>query len=335
MDRVSLVAVALMVGFFLGSWFTASSDAPSAPPSLALKAVSAAPAAPSRPALSAGVGLQVPSWALQNSSARAKVGNFKDQYTELVSPQEHGDWVKFMLAGGHTARAQGEEDLYAYRTFFWGMQGGVIAEVGALDGRTFSTTWYFAYVHGWYAVHVEASPMNFARLTGKAAYDGYRGRPESLNVHAALCSEGGQVLHYAEKAGKAHAINGIWEFMALEHRERWWGELVSSPALVAQLPAVTCTPPASIFLAHDIPRINLWVVDVEGAELSVLQTHDFEAVPADVLCVEAMGFEAEKNRGVQVFLESKGYRLHSAYPSDGTPRNEWFVHRSFTPRSKP
>ena len=73
-----------------------------------------APHTRQRPALPEGVGLQVPDWALQDFSARPRVGTFEDQFTGLVSPLEEGSGVDLTLA----ARAQGGEDLYAYNTFF-------------------------------------------------------------------------------------------------------------------------------------------------------------------------------------------------------------------------
>ena len=174
--------------------------------------------------------------------------------------------------------------------------------------------------------------MNYARLSGQHPDpDGYIGRPESLNVNAALCEEGSEesILHYAEYPDRPVSVNGIWEFMALEHKERWWGELLENPDLVEQLPEISCTPLTPILSFCNIPHIDLWVVDVEGAELGVLRTHDFDAIPVHVICAEAMDSEPTKNQAVREFLFENGFKLHSRYPDRGVT-NDWFVHSSFT-----
>jgi len=70
---------------------------------------------------------------------------------------------------------------------------------------------------------------------------------------------------------------------------------------------------------------------LEGGELSGLQSHDFEALPVNVLCVEADEFNPAKNAAVRAFLETKGFAFHSKMPYSGNPQNDWFVHSSFTP----
>ena len=47
-----------------------------------------------------------------------------------------------------------------------------------------------------------------------------------------------------------------------------------------------CLPLASVLASLGVAHINLFVLDVEGAELSILQSVAWERVSFDVLCVE-------------------------------------------------
>jgi hypothetical protein len=49
---------------------------------------------------------------------------------------------------------------------------------------------------------------------------------------------------------------------------------------------VLCRPLSAMLDEHGVTRINFFSLDVEGAELKVLETFDFEKVKIDVLMVE-------------------------------------------------
>ena len=139
----------------------------------------------------------------------------------------------------------------------------LILESGALDGAQFSTTAFWVYGMQWRAMHVEASPISYAALKAN--------RPESLNVHSALCARAG-ALHYAADAGAAggkHPVDGIWELMSENHRRAYFPNTVAS-----RLPTVACRPVAALLALFGVTHVDLWVLDVEGGELEVLQSFD-------------------------------------------------------------
>ena len=75
---------------------------------------------------------------------------------------------------------------------------------------------------------------------------------------------------------------------------------------VAGLPEVTCLPLSSILHHLGVQHINLFFLDVEGAELMVLQSLDFSAVTFDVIAVEQDGSNADKDQGVIDILQRNG-----------------------------
>ena len=83
-----------------------------------------------------------------------------------------------------------------------------------------------------------------------------------------------------------------------------------------------------LLLSHVQPTtyfFDFWSLDVEGAELEVLQSLDWDTFSFGVLLIEANGKSARKELAIRTFLEKQqGYAFlgeehHSA----------WFVHPRF------
>ena len=102
---------------------------------------------------------------------------------------------------------------------FFGKKQGVIVESGALDGMTYSTSYFFERTLEWRSVHIEASPINYKKLV---MY-----RKLSINIHAALCTNS-TTLHFLDgrTGGKGgRATSGIAEFMNIKFVERFHPEV--------------------------------------------------------------------------------------------------------------
>jgi hypothetical protein len=69
---------------------------------------------------------------------------------------------------------------------------------------------------------------------------------------------------------------------------------------------------------------DFYSLDVEGAELTVLQSIDFDKVGFGIIFLEANGDNHRKNLAVHAFLFNKGYVfMMSAKNSD------WFMNKEF------
>lgn len=223
-----------------------------------------------------------------------------------------------------TGKAQYGEDRYAMNTFFAKKLGGIVLESGALDGLTFSSTYLFQNEADWLAVHVEASPVSFAQLE--------KNRPDCVNVHAALCVRETEV-HYIgpSSAATSGAVGGVMEFMPPGALDLFWpkdgngdrrgiyggGKAVIYPVLCRRLDSIL----NSIGLSH----VDLWILDVEGAELEVLKTIDLNRVTIDVIAIELDGKNTQKDADVNTFLIERGYVAHSKFPH----QNTWFARKQF------
>ncbi len=96
--------------------------------------------------------------------------------------------------------------------------------------------------------------------------------------------------------------------------------------------AVHCGPLSGPLKQLGIRRIDFWSLDVEGSELAVLETVDFDAVRIDVIMAESENNLPGKEHlaeEVRAFLKQKGYLL---LKSVMVFKSDVFLHKSVCPR---
>jgi len=175
-----------------------------------------------------------------------------------------------------------------------GGEGGIFVEMGGLDGVTFSNTLLYENCVGWDGILIEAQPDNTKLL--------FENRPCAVVIPEGVCSvdDGDEywTIRMSIGAGTAYdlATRG-------EDKEDGAGRGVE----------VLCRPLSAMLEEHGVTRINFFSLDVEGAELKVLETFDFDKVKIDVLIVEADFLENQggvhadnsKVEAVRTLIESK------------------------------
>lgn len=196
-----------------------------------------------------------------------------------------------------------------------------------VNGIAMSNTLMFEHKYGWTGVLIEANPDMFKTLI----YN----RPAATCVRAAICHKK-QIVHYSRSSSVG--MRGILEFMKPAHIHKWlypkdneqkkaavWGHAIKT----------MCLPLTGIFDEIDFPRsadgrwhIDWWSLDVEGAELEVIQGVNFKRFKFSVINVEAQSEEhlsdsQNKNEAVRELLRYNNYTWHS---NDGT--NDWFHHNT-------
>ena len=68
--------------------------------------------------------------------------------------------------------------------------------------------------------------------------------------------------------------------------EHWHKALVNNTAAVNALPTIACVPLRHLLKTLQVSHIDIWVLDVEGAEMSVLQGTDFDKVHFSTIVME-------------------------------------------------
>lgn len=220
----------------------------------------------------------------------------------------------------------GREEAYAYQHYFYKRRFGFFIELGANDGIKQSNTLRLEELLGWRGLHIEGDRSTHARLR--------KNRPNQLAVQAVVCRAGGEVTWLT---GSQPLTNGIASLMPNEMLGQYHSDFdpsdLGTDSEEHSLP-VKCSPLSSILASLGRTTVDLWVLDVEGAELEVLESLDFSAVTVNVVCTEALNFEeptwAERHRKVREKLLASGFRY------DGYDREMmWFVGEGFTPSANP
>mmetsp|Transcript_5868 Transcript_5868/g.8510 ORF Transcript_5868/g.8510 Transcript_5868/m.8510 type:complete len:292 (+) Transcript_5868:93-968(+) len=208
-------------------------------------------------------------------------------------------------------KSQSGEDR-ALQKWFKDICHGTYLEIGGLNGVRFSNSYMYNKGLNWTGVLVEASPRNYQQLVVN--------RPNEIaNVHAGVC-EKEMDLHWVESRP---AVGGFQEFAAPEFQKQWWSESQIQNAKV-----VKCRTLEHILLniTNAGPRFyfDFFSLDVEGAELSVLRSVNFDMTAFGVILVEADGHNETKDLEVRFFLESNGYTYY-----EEKSRSLWFLNNDF------
>jgi FkbM family methyltransferase len=209
---------------------------------------------------------------------------------------------------GSLFKSQSSEDQHLM-LFFNGLCNGTYVELGALDGVLFSNTYVFNKALGWKGVLLELSPSNFESLRTNR-------REEIAVINAAVCAQSGTV-HCVE----AGAVGGVWEFAAADFRNHFWG----ASTTIENSKPINCVPLRDVF--HSISEhfyADFLSLDVEGAELDVLESIDFDKTAFGIILIEADTGNITKNVAVREFLVARGYAFLYWYQ-----RSDWFINDRF------
>ncbi|GLI71351.1 hypothetical protein VaNZ11_016519 [Volvox africanus] len=216
------------------------------------------------------------------------------------------------------SRSQDHEDLYLYQNYLCGLQNGTFLELGALDGERYSNTYMFEYKLGWRGVLIEGNPLSYESLWKK--------RPNAVTIHSAVCAAY-QTLHYVLKPERPQ-VAGILEFMGDSFKEMFHPNWQSYTE--AEAPSVPCYPFSALVSLAGIRHVDVMFLDVEGGEMSVLQSVAFGEFKADVMVIEASGGEPEREARVRDFMADVGYQYMESWG-----RSDWFVRNGWKPSPCP
>lgn len=258
--------------------------------------------------------------------------------SERKRTANQGEWRRLFDEIRCEGKATDCEDIDALQSFFWQREGGVSVELGGLDGDITSMTKVLE-KFGWKRVLIEANP-DF-RGPRKEKF------PDAMGVQAAVCAgDAAKEVHYVY--GPYPQVNGVVEFMAKPYLKRWYPELCrlfeksgedwfktwqggehGGPPHLKHV-AMPCASLSDMFSALGIAHVDLFILDVEGAELSVLQTVDWEKIRVDVLVIEndpTQRPELFTDHLIEMVNSSSKSAYNVAYRSRG--RNLWLVRKDF------
>ncbi|HPR32975.1 MAG TPA: FkbM family methyltransferase [Prolixibacteraceae bacterium] len=204
-------------------------------------------------------------------------------------------WVPQLLYKNNSYSQEGEDRILA--AFYTQKKGykGFYVDVGAHHPFRFSNTASF-YKRGWRGINIEPSPSLIAAFR--------RHRKRDLNLQCAVGDGSPAVFHMYNDM----ALNTFSTDLVIDREKR-----VGDQYFVIKKMEIPTFPLAQILednLAAN-QKIDFMSVDVEGLDLEVLKTNDWERFRPDFVIVECFvsNLDLAQNEIFQ-FLSEKGYLLY-------------------------
>jgi FkbM family methyltransferase len=204
------------------------------------------------------------------------------------------------MLGGLSFKGSSLQDMVAY-LYFRGKKNGFFIDIGANDGIIGSNSYVFEKL-GWQGICVEPQPDIFLELKK-------RRKCECLNV--AIAPQKGKIDFF-----KSYGADALSCMEPSEERRQWamsYGKVETIQVEALPFPEILRNHP-------QVEHIDFLSVDVEGAEMQVLQTIDFSKYSFGLIAVERSNENEVKSflrqKGYQVFLEVEEDSLFVPYPKN-------------------
>ncbi len=182
--------------------------------------------------------------------------------------------------------SQQSEDKYLHEKYL-NYEDGFFIELGAMNGIMYSNSLFFEKNLNWKGVLIEPTSQ-YQQLVIN--------RPNCYNFNFAISETDGEV----EFLGNG-ALGGILNLMHDKHRLGW--QLDKQPKYI-----VKSKPIHKILENIEIKKVDLFSIDVEGGELDVLTTFNWN-IPVYIVLIEMAKHDLEKDESCRKFLISKNFEF--------------------------
>lgn len=208
-----------------------------------------------------------------------KLANFLNTYVDLFYSKSF---------------SQEGEDI-VLKCLFQDKEFGFYVDVGAHHPKRFSNT-YFFYKQGWSGINIEACPGSckiFDRL-----------RPRDINLELAISDKKESLKYYIFNEP---ALNTFDHDLAIQRNVGKYKLLSTQNIFTKTLGEVL-----DIYLPTN-QKIDFFTIDVEGFDLKVLKSNNWQKYRPEVLVCESRISEIVdiRNDDIFCFLDSQGYALKS------------------------
>ena len=201
--------------------------------------------------------------------------------------------VLSLTCNKHASRSQSGEENDMIKHFFRGQENGVYVEIGALDGMKYTNTLKLHQCFNWSGILIEGQPSNAVLLKVNVAAN----RPTSKAFHGAVCAPPATTARFSALRPTS-AVGGDAAEMAESFQLAWF-----KPD--QQFVDVPCCPMSEYI--RNLTLIHFFSLDVEGAELTVIETIDFTVVHIDLFMIEFDSHSPQKNFKIRRLLFNLNY----------------------------
>lgn len=220
----------------------------------------------------------------------------KDIIKRLIPSKYHAYLVRiknnFLDGYALKSYSQEGEDVILHR-IFENQKGGFYVDVGAHHPKRFSNT-YFFYKRGWKGINIDPMPGSM-KLFSKI-------RPRDINLEGGISDSEGKLTYY------------IFDDIALNTFSRELADQYIQNGRNLIRKVIIEVYPLSNILDHylnDAINIDFMSIDVEGLELQVIKSNDWNKYRPTVILVESLDFDLSnpQNSRIYNFLSALDYKF--------------------------
>jgi FkbM family methyltransferase len=198
------------------------------------------------------------------------------------------------MSTGVDFQGQVNQDLCAY-LYFNGKKEGFYIDIGANDGKSISNTVIFENL-GWKGICVEPLPEVFAQLRQNRRCD---------CVNVAIANVSGDSLEFVKATG-VEMLSGLNAQMTEVHKKK----ITNARGKLEKINVKTLTFADLMSDYPNVSFIDFMSIDVEGAELSILKTIDFQKFHFGLITVENNEETEGDGERLKKYMDEQGYRVH-------------------------
>lgn len=194
---------------------------------------------------------------------------FHSSYYNIA--QEFYD-IEILRSDGY--HSQVGQDKWIYETLFAGMATGFFVDIGANDGVSLSNTLALEQ-RGWRGIAFEPNPFMFEKLVENRSCE---------VVNAAVAAQEGAGMFRAI-SGYSNMLSGLIDEYDQRHLERIQREIEEHGGEYQDI-EIQLVSLERVLEKHNISKVDYLSIDVEGAELQILESIDFSSIDVSALSVE-------------------------------------------------
>ena len=176
--------------------------------------------------------------------------------------------------------------------YFKGKINGVYVDVGANNGITWSNSLTFELNYGWTGICVEPHPTAFKKL---------KDNRKSINLNFAIANEEKE-LDFMVIDGYAEMLSGLISKYDPQHLDRVHRETQQHGDKVT-VTKIKCKSLSTILLENNLYHVDYLSIDTEGAEVSVIESINFDQCSFDLISLECNYDSTNLNN----IMKSKGF----------------------------
>ncbi len=223
---------------------------------------------------------------------QAGIRRIKYSTEVLLFPRKNYIYPSIQYSHHHISFSQEGEDVIIARIFNR-KKIGFYVDVGAHHPQRFSNT-YNLYLRGWRGINIDANPESIK------AFDVCR--PEDINLSVGISSKEESLTYYCFNEP---ALNGFDEERILSRNSEQY--YVTHQIQIQTVPLKSILD-KYIQVGQAIDFLN---IDVEGLDLEVLHSNDWEKYNPHIIAIEDIRFSLSHPQESRIFqfLTSKNYRL--------------------------